>query len=320
MLKSLFYAVFVLVVGAVLIGCEKVVGPDDRLTESDIATLKRLIDNDPLYTNDPVTLSDYDGSFPSRSMLQKSATPIIPRAWARRVVNATRNVEFERESDTTVVATVTFDIDAEIKILAKYSQSDTAFTVITKPAKERTIKKIRFARVHSPASRPDTGRSGWRPLEVSAVEGGTVASSVTITKLEVTAGGNTITITNPLNYFMQLNRGGQRSLVHIGQQQEITVRVTITSTESDTDWVSIHRPQAPMAKRAGFFRPAHHRMMLVSQTQTGAGYERVYEAKWSVFLSGRTAFFVNALTRSSLYDDAAPYSSDVWGIPFVGER
>jgi hypothetical protein len=241
---------------------------------------------------------------------QDVATPIYPRGWGRRITQVTRTIDFDSVSDTLVIATITHTMTGEIRIAAKYSLQDTTITIITKPFVEETHRKVKFYRV----DRTNDTRRNWRPREVSAVKGGTQNSSIIINQIEARIGADTVLVTDPTDFFFKLGHFGGREVPQFGSSQPITIRVTVTSSSPDTDFVSLHRPAMLMA---GNFKPAHARMALVSQTQVGSSYVRVYEYSWNSHLTGRHHVFVTALTRESLFDDQAPFSSQVWGIPYI---
>lgn len=309
------------VVGSILLlaGCESFTTPEEQLTEQDLAVLKQMILSDPLYTIDPVMLND--GGPPSLSVgeLGKTAVPIIPIAWGRNITSVDRNVTFSQINDTTLIATLTHTLEGTVFIVAKYSAQDTGRTIIRKPFTEVTVRKIKFYRSMGNSVRADSTHKGWRPAEVSAVKGGTTNSDITITKMEVTIGNTTTTITDPTEYFMKLPfqvGGGRPDIFNVVSRQSINVRVTLTSADPDTDWVALHRPLMMMGNRPDMVKPFQERMRLVSQTQVGANYQRVYEATWLSTIPGLHTFFVSALTRGSLRDDQARFSSQIWGVPY----
>ena len=295
--------------GLLLMGCQKeIAGPE--VGEKDLAALRELIASEPLFTSDGMTLNDGDVVSFSSGSLGKVTTPIYPRGWGRKITSVSRDVVFDPVSDTVIVATITHTITGEVKIAAKYSLSDTSITIITKPLSETTVRKVKFHRIR----RTDDPKRNWQPREVSGVKGGTQNSQVVINRIVVTIGTDTVNITDPTEYFMKLGRFGGREVPTFGSTQAIKVRVTITSTESDTDFVSLHRPGMMMGMN---FRPAHIRMQLVQQTVVSSGFQRVYEHSWNGHFPGRHHVFVSALTRQSLFDDQAPFSSKVWGVPYI---
>ncbi|HWP82412.1 MAG TPA: hypothetical protein VNN76_07135 [Bacteroidota bacterium] len=297
-------AFFLMLTVGIFAGCQKeVMGPD----ETNLEAIRQMITEDPLFTSDGATLND-DG--PVIFKTGDVATPIYPRGWGRRITQVSRTIDFDSVSDTLVVATVKHTITGEIRIAARYSLQDTTITIVTKPFVEETLRKVKLYRV----ARTNNTRLNWRPREVSAAKGGTQNALITINKLEARIGTDTVVITDPTAYWFKLGHFGGREVPQFSPSQPMTIRVTIRSTASDTDFVSLHRPALMMA---GNFRPAHARMTLVSQVQIGSAYERVYEYSWNSHLRGRHHVFVSALTRESLFDDQAPFSTQVWGIPYI---
>jgi len=301
----------VFIVGLLLSGCARsTVGPDITIDDRDYAAMRKLINEDPLFTSDPITLDD--GDVVSFDGLSKIASPITPIAWGRRVTSSSREIRFENVNDTTVVATVTHTMSGNIIILAKSSPQDSVRR-ITKPFTDRTLRKLKFYR-HGRTGDPDRS---WRPGEASGAKGGTDGSEVTIKKVEVTLGTQTYVVTNPTDTFFKLMHGGGWMLPMFGPTQNVKVRVTLTSAVPDTDWVSLHRPSPFMGRGPMWDRPIHIRMRLVSEVRAGASFERVFENTWSTHGIGRHTFFVEALTRGSLRDDTAVFSSQLWGVPYI---
>lgn|GEM_PF-1541455 len=313
---------FVTLLGTLLlVGCsESLLEPNTMLDERDIVEMRQQILGDPLFSSDAGMLDDGDATV-SSSMLGKTTAPIIPKSWGRRVLKANVDTKFERLTDSTALATVTTTIEGEVIILVKTQPRDTVKKVV-KPFTDVTVRKVKFIRQ---AHTSDTSR-GWKPVEVSAMKAGTVDSEVTMKQVHVTIGANSYTITDPTDFFLKLNNAGSKSggrpdLPHIGANEEVKVRVTIISASSDTDWVSLHRPIAVMSHDRGHgfgrVKAAHTRMKLVAQTSVGSAYERVFEESWKGQVGGRHTLMVEALTKGSIYDDTARFSSQLWGVPYV---
>jgi hypothetical protein len=306
MKKFVLFGLMAVLAAVILIsGCDKATGPDEAFTASDQEAMKSQIEGDPLFTSDNMTLNDQDPQ-----TLGKTATPILPRAWGRRITSASRTHTFERISDELVIVTVKHTISGEVKIAAKYTPQDTGVTIISKPFTEETTRKIKFV--------PRQGNVGarWRPSEVSAVKGGSVnpQAILTFNQMVVYVGPDTLVINDPNEYFLKLPTFIGRQMPTLGTGAPITVRLTLTSTESDTDFVFLHRPF--MWLNASTFRPAHARMTMISQSGSGP-YTRTYEISWSSHIQGRHHFFVSGITRNSLFDDVAPWATQLWGVPYI---
>ena len=77
-------------------------------------------------------------------------------------------------------------------------------------------------------------------------------------------------------------------------------------------------PFSPPPPLSHFLKtPPHEGMQLIWEPKTASGYERVYEASWETVVPGRHSFFISAVTRSSLFDDEAPFSAQLWGVPYI---
>ncbi|MBI4417311.1 MAG: hypothetical protein HY563_00950 [Ignavibacteriales bacterium] len=291
----------VVAVAVLLSGCTSSTEP----AVDELAAMQIMIESDPLFTSDKMMLSDAD-----QFNLSKTTTPILPIAWGRRVDTATRLATFQRFGDTLVVATILQTMSGQIKIAHRDTVQDTTL-IISKPFTESTTRKVRVTRV----ARTDNPYQNWRFREVSGVDGGTT-SNTTITFNELTAyiGNDTLTVTTPTEFYLRFPEFAGRHMPSVGTTATITVRLTLTSTESDTDLVFIHRPFQWL--NSSVLRPARIRMNLVSQTGSGP-FTRVYEYTWSSHVQGRHHFFVSGITRNSLFDDVAPWSTKIWGIPYL---
>jgi hypothetical protein len=288
-------------VAVLLSGCTSSTEP----VEDELGVMKTMIESDPLFTSDKMMLSDAD-----QFNLSKATSPILPIAWGRRVDTATRSMTFQRFGDTLVVATILHTMSGQIKIAHRDTVQDTTL-IVSKPFVESTTRKVRFTRI----ARTDNPRANWRFREVSGVDGGTT-SNTAIAFLELTAyiGNDTLTVTNPTDFFLRFADFAGRHVPSIGSTAPVTVQLTLTSTESDTDLVFIHRPFQWL--NSSVLRPARVRMNLISQTGSGP-FTRVYEYTWSSHVQGRHHFFVSGITRNSLFDDVAPWSTKIWGIPYL---
>lgn len=306
MKKVVFSAWVALTVAFVFVACEKAAGPDDRLTTSDQETIKSQIESDPLYTSDQMTLNDE-----SAQTFGKTATPILPRGWGRRITSASRSYTFDQVNDELVIVTMKHTISGEIKIAAKYSVQDT-ITIISKPFTEETTRKIKFV----PRVVANTTQGRWRPSEVSAVKGGSLNPQpiLTFQEMIVYIGTDSLVITDPNEYYLKFPAFAGRQMPTFGLSTPMKVRLTLTSTESDTDMVFLHRPF--MWLTASAFKPAMARMTMVSQSGSGP-YTRVYEISWNSHIPGRHHFFVTGITRNSLFDDVAPWATQLWGVPYI---
>lgn len=293
-----------------LIGCSKNSNPvtqNNNLGQPDQAALEQMVSQDALFTSDASILND--GS----TALAKSAGAFIPKNWARliNVDSVSRTVTFNKIDDTTVIATVTTYIAGQVGIRVKQTPTD---TIIYKPLSETFKRNVRFVRI---TSKIDTTQFHWRLDAVTPMAGGTDSSGITILSVTFFTDSDTLQITDPLNYYLPIRRPMIRWCMPELPQSVTTgfkIQVTVKSTDPDSDIVVAHRPIWFL--RAGVYRRAS--MSLVSSVSNGDGtYTRVYENSWQGAWSGRHEAIVDAITRQSIYDETAPFSSQVWGIPYI---
>lgn len=277
--------------------------------EDDYAVFQDMISSNQLFAEDTTVLGGGD-SAPYAQMLGKTTTPIIPVLWGRRITSFSRNVDFQNLNDTVVVATITCTISGVVRIAALDSVKDTTVSIINKPFTETTTRVVKFLRV----DRTSIPRNNWKMREVSAVKGGTPNALLVINELVVVMGQDTVVVTDPNSYFLKLPGFAGRALPQITMSTPTMVRVTVTSTDPDTDFVMLHRPFSMVGASV---HPLHTRMDLVSQTNNGNGtFTRVYQKSWSSHVMGWHHFFVSGITRSSLFDDTAAWATQLWGFPY----
>ena len=128
--------------------------------------------------------------------------------------------------------------------------------------------------------------------------------------------GDTITVTDPTNYFLRYKwitgwHLGRKDLPVLLPGQEVMTRVTLNSSSADTDLVSLRFGFNVLHKRRAQFH-------IISETNNGDGtYTRVYEKAWTAHLHpGYFNAGVEAMTKGTVYDDAESYSVSWWGIPY----
>lgn len=306
MLKSKFSFLAVVLLGIALIaGCTKESGIISPLSNSDKEAIKQVIESDDFIAGLDVSLND--GTYlPPDFDFNSFSKGIYPLRWGRVVKKVTKEYEYEQVNDTLVVVTVIRTVESDLKIAGTYTQGKTTpDTIITKPLKEVFKRKVQVVKKEA------AGMRGWRIWAVSLVQGGTENPNIVIKKIALTLpNGNVIEVTDPLNQFYRPGFLGFRDGVPaFNPSQSVKVSVTVQSATPDTDIVSMTFG----VDRFGFHR-ARKLFRLVSQS----GNEEVYEADVRVHLHrGSFNAMIHAISRESLFDDSAPVSVSVWGVPYV---
>lgn len=289
-------------------GCTKESEIVSSLSNSDKEVIKQIIENDDFIASADASLND--GTYlPPEFDFGSFSKAFYPLRWGRIVKKVTKEYDYEQVNDTLVVVTVTRTVESDLKIAGSYTSGKTTpDTVITKPLKEVFKRKVQVVKVSS----ADTTRARkWKIWAVSLVQGGTENSNIAIKKISLTLpNGNVVEVTDPLNQFYRPGFWGYRDGVpSFNPSATVKFTVTVQSATPDTDIVSLTYG----VDRFGFFR-ARKLFKLVSSS----GGQEVYQADVKVHLHrGSFNAMIHAISRESLYDDSAPVSVSVWGVPYV---
>jgi hypothetical protein len=309
-----------LIAGLLVAGCHKndIAGPEGSGgSASDFAAIKAAVLADPFVQNDEVTFSDQDMEPTDYGTFGKIDAAITPLRWGRFIsgysVNVTTTVD---PGDTTATATVQKTFTGTLKIRGITGAGDTV--VISKDFTDSSTRNV-LLRKHG----QDSVFARWIPVASSLIAGGTTpppaGAGINITQVQLFIPGvDTITVTDPTDYYLRYMwlgwfHGGRRNCPSLGGGEQLTLDVTVVSASPDTDIVAL---------RYGFDLFGHRRrqhLALISETDNGDGtFTRVYRSnQW--FMHFNRGFFtvgIDALTKGTLFDDAAPYSVSWWGLPY----
>ncbi len=283
-------------------------GASNPVPQQDQTAMANVIAQDPLFTTDATALNDGSPS------LSKADTAIAARGWGRMIQSSSRNVTYDQINDSTVIATVTVTLTGQVWIRVKTSSGD---TILYKPLNETIVHKVEFSQVPVPGF---TQLHNWKMVAISGTEGGTANGGITIQNVTFFVGDDTVAVMNPLDSLFTLGhrnmRWGMREFVQ-SSTMPFKIMVTVRSTDPDSDIVVAHRPIWFM-NSFGYHRAS---MKLVSSVANGDGsFTRVYESTWMGCGFGRFQAYVSAITRQSVYDSQAPFSSNIWAIPFIVDQ
>ena len=179
------------------------------------------------------------------------------------------------------------------------------------------MKRIIFRRI---ARDPVRFWRNWVPVATSLVVGGTVEpnNNIEIVKSELfLPNGDTVVVTEPLEHFLRYRwvsmldgqpHPDRPPVPELEAEQQLTMRVTVQSTSSDTDLVALRFGSDLLHKH-------RQRMSLVSEVDNGDGtFTRVYEKMWTVpETKGHFHVAIDAMTHGTIFDDTEPYSASWWG-------
>lgn len=312
----------VMLTGVLVTGCKKDNGPDESApvgVTNEEQAMQYFAKSDEFVANDEETFADKSIESFDYGTFGKVDAAITPLRWGRFVTSVTRTVTTTiQPGDTIAIAMVDKNISGTLKIRGINGTGDTV--TVEKPFNDVSKRNVIFKRVNR---NTDKFWLNWVPVATSLVEGGTALpnNQIEITKLVLyVSTTDTITITDPNSYFLRyrwlkLFNGGRKDVPEYLAGQGLKLQVTVVSASADTDLVAL---------RYGVSGNNHKRvrLALVSEVNNGNGtYTRVFEIARTApqFVHFHRGWFhmgIDAVTRATLMDDAAPYSVSWWGVPY----
>ena len=234
---------------------------------------------------------------------------IVPQQWGRFFTSISRTItRTMADGDTVANAEVLESFTGTFVIVGTVNG---VLDTVKKPFTESMHRYFRFVRV----ANTQHPRMNWRLDAISVLNGGTTNSTISITQLQVVPpSGDTITATDPDNYWMQVQHGWMRHPLPLwGFNTQVTVIATVHSTDTDTDLVMLHY----VPRNFGLHRAP---MTKISETvDAGGAFVRTYSAVLTIPGNDRkfSHVLVSATTNSSLYSsDSTKFSSAIWGVPY----
>ncbi|MBI5170777.1 MAG: hypothetical protein HZA61_14910 [Candidatus Eisenbacteria bacterium] len=225
---------------------------------------------------------------------------VRPYRWWRHItsVDRTFDTQFSDPDSTgrpmralvTVHATLlgTFNV-----LVGDTAAGDTARRIVSKPLEDHRTRKLLLVRVPVDSTEDDSLHREWRIVGTSGVKVASANGVTNIQSVRVQAGVLDTTVTNPLELWRT------RRVFFLPPATQVTLTVT---TQSANDLVFLR----------GFDRRFRFH-------PNGDG---TYTATW---LTGDRPlplqhFGIEAMSRATLFDDAAPYDAQAWILPFAPRR
>ncbi len=307
------------VVGLLVVGCQKnSTGPENELAPAgvtdEISSMKQQAAADEFVKNDELTFDDNEIQPTDYGyLLGKVDAAITPLRWGRFVRSVTRTFAIEvQPGDSTAVGRVHKNVVGTLKIRGINGAGDTV--LVEKPFNDESDRNILFKRVRRD---PRQYWRNWIPVATSLVDGGTVSNpQIEIKQIQIVKrNGDSLTINNPLRFFLRYPRMGHRNgdadMLEVSGSDSVKVTVTLESASPDTDLVALRFGMNSQYKNRA-------RMFLTSQRQIGRIYEKVFTRTF--YVHNRPGHFhaaVDAATKATLFDDdVTKYSVSWWGVPY----
>ncbi len=245
---------------------------------------------------DAPTVASFDGTTGMLAAIQ-------PLRFWRHITNVERSFDVVMNDSVTATVTIhktltgTFNILTSPTALGNMVPADSALTVVQKPLEDHWTRRVLLKRV-APDGDDDDERDGvthegegeWRVAATSGVDVKSAGVTTQIMSVHIQSGPIDTTITDPLA-FQRL-----RKVLHFSPDTTVTVTVT---TSRNNDIV--------------VFQHADRRIRLHNNG------DNTYSGTWRTgfFFWGLRHFGVNALSNGTLFDDQAPYDSEMWLFPYT---
>lgn len=305
--KSLL-AVLVIIVVFAFIKCQDPASVEttDQYT-TDKAAIESLLNEDEAILSFEPNFNE-DGTM---DMLGKISTEIYPLRVGHKMRLTNHNVDVNIQNDT-AYAFITNTFEGQLFIAAVYDPNLTEpDTVIKKPFTSVITRNAILVKVDS-TKHP---KRNWRVVAISLPEGGTLNPSVDITKLTVYLPDDSLVISSPNDFYLYRKPGfpGKwKPFPTMPQHQDATLRLELTSSYSDTDFVTITFG----ADHKGMNR-IKRKFVLVSSEFNGTNYEKVYEQAFNAHRNpGFFHSIINAMPLQVIKDDSTPVEIESWGLPY----
>jgi hypothetical protein len=279
---------------------------------ADRAAIEASIQQDDLFNSqglddDGEQSPDYDNG------VSKVAEQINTIKFGRRAPYKLESIDVVFDSDTTATATITHSLNGKFLIFAKDTTNSNAVgTLYSKDMQNTILRKAKLRKVR------DTGndRRDWRVVAVSGAVASSPTTTITISELTYqNSDGTTLTITDPLAYFMSRDSG----LPEFTRNDSVKIFVKLTNTNEfppppgetallryGMDHQS-HRARKPLNDE-GIYPDA------VAGDGTYSGVYRVHGPRWAHRLHHAG---VDIIDNGTIYDDVAPYNAVAWSLPYL---
>ncbi len=309
-MKKIFLVTLALLLPILLLSCKSNVTEPDTLDDSILAS---LIEQEETLVNFDENFDDGDAT---PFLVGKIQTDLYPIKVGRRITKVERSFDRQVVGDSAKV-TVTTKFTGYLIIAGKLNPitpGDTTYrpdTIITKPFVETFKRNVTFIRTNS---RNDRNR-GWKLQAISLPEGSTNLRNIKINKVEaVVAGRDSLIITSPLDTYFFIG-DPKKDIPERKKNDEVVLKVYLTSNSPKEDFVTITYGR----KIAGQTYKIKRKLNLVSSTQVGDKWEKIYQGNWNIFVLhplGKFHSVINAVTNETIFSIEGNVSSSTWGIPY----
>jgi len=296
---------------AAFIGCKNSpTDPADNSQTTEKAALEKMVIEDS-------AISSFEANYNEEGMMEmegplgfgKISSEIFPVKVGRKITSVTRTFTINEISDTTAEGNLIIVFTGNLLIgVTKDTSTRVIDTVITKPFVTTVDQNVKFVRVANTAY----PKMNWRISSSSVTKGGTNSANIYIKSIKAYfPSGDSITITDPLNYYFSHGLGRMKEMPSLPMNRDVMLVVEIHSSYAAEDFVSLTfgGGQGPMHQRI------KGKFTLVSDDGLG---NKVYSQKFHTRpVMGFSHTVIDAMPVQVVKDDTAPVESSAWGFPYI---
>ena len=310
LLLKISTALFVLFI-VVFIGCKN--SPTDSAANSattDKTALEKIVLEDS-------AISSFEANYNEEGMMEMDgplgmlgiSSKIFPIRVGRKITSVTRTFTMNELSDTSAEGNLKIVFTGNLLIgITKDTSTKIIDSVISKPFETTCERNIKFVKVANTAY----PQFNWRVSSSSVTKGGTNSPNIYIKSIKAyLPSGDSLTITDPLNYYFSHGLGRMKQMPSIAMNQEITLVVEVYSSYAADDFVSLNHGGGPGMKN----HRGKGKFTLVSHDGVGNKvYSKMFRTPPAM---GHSHTVIDAMPAQVITDDTAPVESSAWGFPYI---
>ena len=218
-------------------------------------------------------------------------------------------------TDTDSTATAYLYVKFEGNFIAKKYQRDEDTTSISRYVKPLTHEIERIIHLKK-RTNAEAARRNWRIVDISFADGQSPINTVQIEELTIMAVGiDTVTITDPLNYFMN-----GADMFILPRFTEVKLQVKVRNTTSNP----VVFPENTESTESVRLQYGRNRLGNFARTNfdwiSKDGDLNVYEGKWIVRqFRGLHHAIIDVINNGTIFEEDAetyPYVSNTWATPY----
>ena len=355
--QKIFFAVSIITILIFgFYGCDKINPVEaDSPSNSLSSALETITANDPAVQSFEPNYNEMN----VMSIVGSLSKEIYPVKVGQNLKMVDSKLDFQQQADTAYgYLTQKFEGELLIAASYQQSTgngSTEVDTLIHKPYSTTVTRVIKYVKIGNTGNQ----LNDWRVIATSLASGGTNTNNIDIKKITITfSDGKVYETTSPNDFFLTMAQGSRHQFPLYTKQSLATIRVEITSIYKDEDVLTLTHGMMIQGLANGYMmggvgsgsmgngkngngmmnggmngkgasgNGAHMsifgdrnklKFRLISSTQSGSLYNKVYELQWNApsVGGGFMHAVVNVFPKQTVYNDTTQVEEKSWGIPIA---